>query len=252
MSRSANQPVCVGASSAARPGRVHMNARPAEPSRYLRTPAARTSTPSSPTSSGYVPIAWYASSTHERAALVRDLRDLLDRRAASRCGSRRRRSRRPPSARRSPPRSARPGSPAPSARTRTTSAPRSSCACQIWPIVGNSKSLITTRGRSAEVDAAREGAHAGRERRRDRDVVGRAADEPRERAACRLGALDPVVPRRAALVPARQVVVVCGAHRVGERALRARVDVRQPLEDREAMAAACGQRVGANGQGTPF
>ena len=36
---------------------------------------------------------------------------------------------------------------APSACTCTTSAPRSSCACQIWPIVGNSKSLITTFGR---------------------------------------------------------------------------------------------------------
>ena len=65
---------------------------------------------------------------------------------------------------------------------------------------------------------------------------GCAVDEARERRARRLGALDPVVPRRAALVPARQVVVVRGAHRVGERALRARVDVGEPLEDREPRA----------------
>ncbi len=36
----------------------------------------------------------------------------------------------------------------PSAGTCTTSAPRSSCACQICPTVGNSKSLITTLRRS--------------------------------------------------------------------------------------------------------
>ena len=41
----------------------------------------------------------------------------------------------------------------PSAGTCTTSAPRSSWACQIWPIVGNSKSDRTTRGRSAQSSA---------------------------------------------------------------------------------------------------
>ena len=48
----------VGTSSVERPDRTHMNASPAEPSRYLSTPAASASTPSSVTSSGYVPIPW--------------------------------------------------------------------------------------------------------------------------------------------------------------------------------------------------
>ena len=100
-----------------------------------------------------------------------------------------------------------------------------------------------------EVDRARERAHAGRERRGHGDVVRRTADEAGEGRPGGLGPLDPVLPRRPALVPARQIVAVRGAHRVRERALRARVDVGQPLEDREARAAGGN---GANGQGRPF
>ena len=99
-----------------------------------------------------------------------------------------------------------------------------------------------------EVDRTRERADACRERRRDRDVVGLRVHEPREGRARRLVALDPVVPRRAALVPADEVLLVGGAHGIGERALRARVDVDEPLEDREALAT---RADGANGQGTP-
>ena len=92
----------------------------------------------------------------ERAALVRDAARSPRPAAASRCGSRPRRSRRPPS--RSSIASSKRSSGISGAvgGTCTTSAPRSSCACQIWPIVGNSKSLITTFGRCAEVDRARE------------------------------------------------------------------------------------------------
>jgi len=39
--------------------------------------------------------------------------------------------------------------PSPSASTCTTRAPRSSCACQIWPTVGNSQSVVTIFERRA-------------------------------------------------------------------------------------------------------
>jgi hypothetical protein len=58
-----------------------------------------------------------------------------------------------------------------------------------------------------------------RERRRDGDLVRVGVDERRERGARGLGALDPVLPRRAVLVPVAEVVVVGLPHRVGERTL---------------------------------
>ena len=121
----------------------------------------------------------------------------------------------------------------PSAGTWTTSAPRRSWACQIWPIVGKLEVGHDDARPLVEAERARQRAHAGRQRGGDGDLVGPGADEPGERRSGRLGALDPVVPGRTALVPARQVVVVGGAHRIRERALRARVDVDEALEDRE-------------------
>ena len=139
----------------------------------------------------------------ERAVLVRDRRDLLDRQPrAVAVADRGDRDDRGALVDRLVERST--GSPG-RRPTCTTSAPRSSCACQICPIVGNSKSLITTFGALARSRSRDASALTPAES----DVVtatssGCAADEARERAARRLGALDPVVPRRAALVPARR------------------------------------------------
>ena len=46
MSSSANQPVCVGSSCERSDSRSHMNASPAEPSRYFTVPPVTKSTPS--------------------------------------------------------------------------------------------------------------------------------------------------------------------------------------------------------------
>ncbi len=68
-----------------------------------------------------------------------------------------------------------------------------------------------------------------------------------ERAVSR--PLDPVVPRRPAVVPPVEIVLVRSPHGIREGPLRAGVDVDEPLEDREARAASGD---GANGQGRPF
>ena len=84
--------------------------------------------------------------------------------------------------------------------------------------------------------AARDRVHARRDRRRHGDLVVVGADEPGEARARRLGALHPVLPGRALLVPVAQVVGVGVAHGVGEHALRAAVEVDLVLEQREAVA----------------
>src|SRR5215208_6430954 len=56
---------------------------------------------------------------------------------------------------------------------------------------------------------------------------------PRSSCACAICPLDPVLPLRPVLVPAVEVLLVGGADGVGERALRARVDVDALAEDRK-------------------
>ena len=94
--------------------------------------------------------------------------------------------------------------PSASGRTCTTSAPRSSCACAIWPTVGNSYSLITMRfrppARAASAETMR--ADALRDGGRDGDVVGVGVQELGEARAGRLVPLDPEVPLGPVLVPA--------------------------------------------------
>src|SRR5204862_7892786 len=114
-----------------------------------------------------------------------------------------------------------------------------------------------------EATPARERAHAGRARRRDSHLLGLGVDAAREGRARRLLPLPPVLPRRAVLVPVGQVLLVRGAHRIGQRALRARVDIDAPLEDREALPAALRELAGGltpkgsdpspfNGQDRPY
>ncbi len=93
--------------------------------------------------------------------------------------------------------------------------------------------------------AAGDRVHARRDRRRDGDLVVVGAHEAGEARARRLGALHPVLPGRALLVPVAQVVGVGAAHRVGEHALRAAVEVDLMLEQREAVADGVRQRVAA-------
>ena len=97
----------------------------------------------------------------------------------------------------------------------------------------------------AEAQAARDRVHAGRDRGGDGDLVVVGADQTGEARARRLGALHPVLPGRALLVPVAQVVGVGLAHGVREHALRAAVEVGLVLEQREAVADRVGQRVAA-------
>src|SRR5215831_13774849 len=137
MSSSANQPVCVGHTRSTRSRRQKKKPRPAEPSRYLSTPAPRKSTPSSFTSTGSEPIDWNASSSTSAprscasstilgTSVIAPLRYetcVTDTSSVSSSISRSSSSSVPPC---------------------TTRAPRASCACQICPIVGNSQSVSTT------------------------------------------------------------------------------------------------------------
>ena len=84
-----------------------------------------------------------------------------------------------------------------------------------------------------ELERADEPADRSRDGGLDRDVVRSGAEELRERGSGRLRALDPVPPLRAVLVPAGEVLLVRRADGVGERTLRARVDVDLVAEDRE-------------------
>jgi len=138
--------------------------------------------------------------------------------------------------------------PSASAGTWTTRRPRRSCACQIWPIVGNSKLLTTTVSRpsSKRRPLARALTPA------ETDLVLVRVHERRDGAPHSLETPDPVLPRRAVLVPVVQVLPVGVAHRVRERALRAAVDVDPLLEHREAVPDAPRQRRDVNGQGKPF
>ena len=90
-----------------------------------------------------------------------------------------------------------------------------------------------------ELERADQPADRSGDRGLDRNVVRSGAEELRERRAGSLGALDPVLPLRAILVPAVEVLVVGGADDVGERSLRAGVDVDLVAEDREPPANCC-------------
>ena len=85
----------------------------------------------------------------------------------------------------------------------------------------------------AEAQPARKRAHAGRDGGRHGDLVLVRFDEARDASAHRLQLPDPVLPRRAVLVPVGEVAVVRCTDRVGECALRAAVDVDALLEDGE-------------------
>ena len=147
MSSSANQPVWVGSRLVARPSGTTGSRGP---------PRRAGTSPFRPSGSRRRAPARRAESSPQpdrrprgraRRARARSARPRR-RRAGSPCGRRRRCSRRARCARRSPRRTARAGS---SRRARgwtwTTSAPRSSCACAIWPTVGNSSSVMTIRRR---------------------------------------------------------------------------------------------------------
>ena len=86
---------------------------------------------------------------------------------------------------------------------------------------------------AGEIERRDESAHTLRDRGRDGDVVRLRVQETGERSAGGLVALDPELPLRAVLVPAREPLLRGGANAVRERTLRARVRVRRVLEDRE-------------------
>ncbi len=86
---------------------------------------------------------------------------------------------------------------------------------------------------AGEIERGDERAHALRDRGRDGDVVGLRVQEAGERGAGGLVALDPELPLRAVLVPAREPLLGGRANAVRERSLRARVRVGRVLEDRE-------------------
>src|SRR3989304_5327335 len=79
-----------------------------------------------------------------------------------------------------------------------------------------------------EAQAAHDGRDARRERGRDGHLVGVGVHEPGEARARRLGALDPVLPGRALLLPVAQGVGVGLPDGVRERPPRGRVDVDLP------------------------
>ena len=81
-----------------------------------------------------------------------------------------------------------------------------------------------------------ERAHALRDGGRDRDVVGRRVQDACDRGTERLVALHPEVPFGAVRVPAGEPLLDRRAHGRGQRALRARVEIRRTLEDRELAA----------------
>ena len=96
-----------------------------------------------------------------------------------------------------------------------------------------------------------ERAHALRHGRGDRDVVRLGVEQARHARAELLVPLDPEVPLRPVRVPAGEPPLDRRADAVRERTLRAGVEVRRRLEDRE-LAADRGSDAGhLNGQGTP-
>jgi hypothetical protein len=87
---------------------------------------------------------------------------------------------------------------------------------------------------TGEVDPAHEGAHRGGDGGLDRDLVRPDLEQAGEAAAHRLGPLDPVLPLGPVPVPPVEVLHVRRPHCVGQRSLRARVDVDLVAEDRES------------------
>jgi len=65
-----------------------------------------------------------------------------------------------------------------------------------------------------ETETARQRAHSGGERCRYRDLVGTCVDEAGEGAARGFLTLDPVLPRRALVVPVLEVLLVGSPDRV--------------------------------------
>ena len=251
MSSSANQPVCVGTSPASSEPRTQRKPRPGRGEQVLDRAARDEVGPERARVELDRADGLVAVGQHERALRVRDLGDRRRRRRGDPCGTRSSRSRRGPCARRSPRRSARAGSmPSASGRTCTTSAPRSACACAIWPTVGNSYSLITMRVRPPRSSGS---AETMAFTPCETDVVTaissvEACSSRANADAGGLGTLDPVLPLGAVRVPAVEVLLVGGAHPMRERALRARVQVGRVREDRELLDA--GKRsVGSSSRG---
>ena len=86
---------------------------------------------------------------------------------------------------------------------------------------------------AVEVERGHESADALRDGRGHRHVVGLRPEQPRDRRPERLAALDPELPLGAVRVPAGEPPLDGFPHAVRERALRARVEIRRSLEDRE-------------------
>ena len=250
MFRSANQPVWVGSSASSSPARHQRKPSPAEPSRYFEHARAEEVDPELADVERQAADRLVAVEEDERAAVVRELGDLGHGQA-------------------------RPVAVA-DGGDRDERRPLVDQALEVLErddAVGGrhvddlgAAQLLgmpdLPDGRELEVadddpralgvvEGARERAHPRRERGRHRDLVGLAADEAREGGPGRLGPLDPVLPGCALVVPVGEVGLVGAADRVRERPLRARVDVAEPLEDREALAAACHRARAVNGQGRP-
>src|SRR5947208_12813729 len=147
MSPSANQPAALGPIPPTSSSRQKRNANPADPSRYFRTPATRKSHPKAPTSTGSEPTVWYAST---KTSAPRSCASRATASTSSRDPFRKQTCVTATSAVRSSIAASNRSSgivPSASAGTCSTRKPRRSCACQICPIVGNSKSLTTTLSR---------------------------------------------------------------------------------------------------------
>ena len=124
--------------------------------------------------------------------------------------------------------------PSASGWTWTTSAPRSSCACAIWPTVGNSYSLITIRFRSPSSRSADVSALTPWET----DVVTATSSVSawsKPAIAVRKASFRSTQKSHSAPFASQPVSHSSHGvpHPVRERTLRARVEVRRSLEDRE-------------------
>jgi len=219
---SANQPVCVGSSSSEVRPRPH-EPSPAEPRRYLRTPPRER-----PRQLGHVERIradrLVGVEHDERAAVVRRMRAISSTGSASRCGSRRRDRGRTASARRSPPRTLERGAPT-VGRDGTTCAR----AAPARPRSGRS-SGSEVADHDSTACRSRSRLASGSRLPRARFVTATSSGLPFTEAG-RTPARSPCArPSSQArpLVPAGEVLVVGGAHRVRERALRATSDVDEP------------------------
>ncbi len=252
--RPRTSPSASGSRRSWRSRRTNMNARPADASRYFTVPAVSRSTPSARDVEWDRARGLVAVREAERAPLAGEARDLRDVEAVAACDTRSRCSRRAPSARRSPPRSARAGSGrrAPGARARPPRRAAPARARSARPSGTRTRRSRSDCGRRSRGSALTSALTACETEVVTAISAGCGVHEPRERRPRRLGPLDPVLPLRAVLVPASEVLVVGLADVDRERALRAGVRVGRVLEDREARADGLTDGAGASGQGRPF